>query len=161
MAFGPGYSKKPLRDDRGRFLPKNKPGDEQLVGVGAGFVFSPRRLQKAVDREAFRNLGHAISSIRKDAAASIQSADGASAPGSPPHTHRGAFLKKALRFHTDFAAMVAVAGPRRSVVGPAGQAHEFGGRHRGTNLAARPYMEPALQRAIPRFAGSWAGRVGS
>jgi hypothetical protein len=115
-------------------------------------------VQKAVDKAAFRNFRHAAASISKDAKASLATAEGPSAAGSPPHTHKGAFLRRAIRYAADGDG--ALIGPMASVVGQAGAAHEFGEDFRGTDYDERPFMGPALERAIPRFAGDWAGSVG-
>ena len=54
----------------------------------------------------------------------------------------------------------AVVGPRHSVVGEAGAAHEFGEEFRGTDYPERSYMEPALDANLDRFAASWGGSIG-
>ena len=48
-----------------------------------------------------------------------------------------------------------------SVVGQAGAAHEFGGKFYSNDYPERPFMQPALERALPRFAGEWAGSIGA
>lgn len=116
------------------------------------------KVLKAKDDAAFRNFGHAAASISKDVKSTLETAAGPSAPGTPPHTHRGAFLRRAVRFAADKEG--AVIGPMASVVGEAGAAHEFGGDYKGTDFPERPFMEPALDRAVPRFAGEWRGSIG-
>lgn len=122
-----------------------------------------KRVKAAADTAAFRNLGHAVASISKDVKASLEKADGPSPPGKPPHTHRGTFLRRAVRFASEppsSPVKSAVVGPMASVVGTSGAAHEFGGDFKGTDLPERPFMEPALMRALPRFADSWKGSIG-
>jgi len=116
-----------------------------------------KRVAAAADKAAFRNFSHAAASIRKDAGASIEKAEGPSPPGQPPHTRRR-LLPRALRF--DVNKQGAVIGPRASVAGTAGSAHELGGSYKGQEFPERPFMLPALERAIPRFAGSWKGSIG-
>ena len=116
------------------------------------------KVVKAADKAQFRNFGHAAASIRKDAAASIEKADGPSALGSPPHTHKRVFLRRALRFSV--SKTDAVIGPVASVVGDVGQVHEFGGRRGDQQFPARPFMYPALERQSDRFAGQWSGSIG-
>lgn len=111
----------------------------------------------ATDEAAFRNFGHAAARIRKDAAASIQTSDDPSQPGKPPHTQRGQ-LRRALRFAADKQG--AVIGPRASFVGTSGEAHELGGSYRGEQYPERPYMQPALEQNLDRFAQDWAGSIG-
>jgi ApbE superfamily uncharacterized protein (UPF0280 family) len=116
-----------------------------------------KRVKAAADKAAFRNYAHAAASIRKDAAASIVKSPDPSEPGEPPHT-RKRLLPRAMRFAVDKEG--AVIGPRASIAGQAGSVHELGGSYKGQTFPERPYMKPALDRAIPRFAGSWQGAIG-
>lgn len=128
------------------------------------------RIMPAVERAAFKNVGHAAAAIRKDAIASIEEAEGPSEPGRPPHTHtakttrsgktRLGHLPRAITFHHDKASMSAVIGPRESVVGEAGSAHELGGEYKGEDYPPRPFMVPALERNAGRFAADWQGSIG-
>jgi len=118
------------------------------------------RVEQAAEKATFRNFGHAASRIRKDAAASIERAEGPSAPGTPPHTHRRVFLRRALRFHVDKERGDAIIGPRASIVGDVGEVLEFGGKRGDTTHPARPFMFPALERNVPRFAADWVGAIG-
>lgn len=124
------------------------------------FQLTPEKINEAVDRAAFRNLGHAAAAIRKDVVSTLQTAPGPSPAGSPPHTHKGAFLRRAIRFDYDKEAQEAVIGPMASIVGVAGQAHEFGGHHRGQNYPERAFMFPALERNVDRFSSEWEGSIG-
>lgn len=67
-------------------------------------------------------------------------------------------MRRALRFAVSKEG--AIIGPRASVVGEAGQAHEFGGEFRGGEFPARPFMAPALENNLDRFAGTWSGSIG-
>ncbi len=129
-----------------------------FIGVRASSEDSFARVTAAVDKAKFRNLFHAAASISKDVKSTLEKSLGPSVPGSPPHTHRGVFLRRAIRYQANKQG--AIIGPLASVVGDAGHAHEFGGKYRGTTYPERPFMRPALNRAIPRFAGSWRGSVG-
>jgi hypothetical protein len=117
-----------------------------------------RKVEKAADKAQFRNFFHAAARIRKDAAASIERAEGPSLPGQPPHTHRRVFLRRAWRFAADKEG--AVIGPRASIVGQAGAIHEFGGTFRGQEFPARPTALPALERNVNRFATDGEGTIG-
>jgi hypothetical protein len=128
------------------------------VGIKVSVEDRLAAVKLAAKKGAFKNFGNAAASISKDAKSTLEKADGPSLPGQPPHTHRGTFLRRAIRYRFD--AEGAMIGPLASVVGGSAAAHEFGGRYKQTNLPARPFMGPALKRAIPRFGGSWRGSVG-
>jgi phage gpG-like protein len=117
------------------------------------------RVQDAAEKAAFRNLGHAAASIRKTAIDEIIVAEGPSDPGTPPHTRRRQ-LKRAIKYDLDQAAESALIGPEASIVGEAGAAHEFGGEFRGEDYPERPFMGPALETNVDRFASEWAGSIG-
>ncbi len=127
-----------------------------------------KRVSDAAEKATFRNVRHAAAAIRRDASESITQADGPSAPGSPPHTHTGGVTKKgktrkgnlqrAIAYDAD--AISAVIGPRESVVGLAGQAHEMGESFHGQDYDERPFMGPALEKNLDRFASSWQGSIG-
>ena len=130
-----------------------------MIGIAVQLVDRISRIQKAADTAGYRNLGHAAASLRKTAVASIARSDEPSEPGEPPHTRRGQ-LPRAIRFDVDRTKQEAVIGPRASVVGEAGAAHEFGEEFRGTDYDERPYMFPALDANLDRFASDWAGSIG-
>lgn len=117
-----------------------------------------KNVADASQKAAFKNFGHAAASIAKDVKSTLEKADGPSQPGSPPHTHKGTYLRRAVRFAAD--AEGAVIGPMASVVGEAGAAHEFGEVFHETDYPERPYMGPGLERGAPRFAQEWAGSIG-
>ena len=129
-----------------------------------------KKVEKAADKATFKNLGHAASSIRKSAIESIKPAEGPSAPGTPPHTHTAGVTKKgkpkkghlprAIVYDVDKAAQEAVIGPRASVVGESGAAHELGGEFHGDDYPERPFMFPALETNAPRLADEYAGSIG-
>lgn len=114
-----------------------------------------RGVEKARKPTFFRAAFH----IRRSAAQSIEKSDGPSAPGSPPHTHRRIFLRRAIRYAANREG--AVIGPRFSAFGTAGAAHEFGGRYKGTKYPKRPFMRPALEANTDKFLSEWRGAVTS
>ena len=132
--------------------------------------FVPQRVERPVNDGSFRSLGHAAASIRKDAVASIQPGEGPSAAGTPPHTHTQTLTKKgktkkghlprSIAYAVDKSRQEAVIGPRASVVGEAGAAHELGETYMGDDYEERPFMGPALERAIPRLPGEFTGSIG-
>jgi len=119
-----------------------------------------QRVEELAERAQFRNFGHASARISKDAKASIVTSSDPSPPGSPPHTRaqRGHNLRGAIRYASDQDG--AIIGPMKSIVGDVGQAHEFGGRFRGEDFERRPFMGPALERNLDRFADDWEGSIG-
>lgn len=118
--------------------------------------WTDRQLKDAVNKAAYRNIGNAAASIRKAAIASIETRSTPSEPGRPPHTRRGQ-LRRAILYSSD--NITAVIGPVRSRMGPAAQAHEFGGAFRGQTFTKRPFMAPALEKSLGRFIGTWVGAV--
>ena len=129
-----------------------------MFGLTLQFEDKTQRVKDAADQSSFRNLGHAAASIRKTAIESIIVAEGPSDPGTPPHTRRRQ-LKRAIKYDVDHAAESALIGPEASIVGEAGAAHEFGGQFRGEEYPERPFMEPALETNVDRFASEWAGSI--
>lgn len=129
-----------------------------MISVSVKTEFNAAPVEKAVEKATFRNFSHAAASISKDVKSTLEKAAGPSAPGTPPHTHKGQFLRRAIRYAADKEG--AVIGPMASIVGQAGAAHEFGGEFRGADYPERPFMEPALERALPRLAEGWSGSVG-
>jgi phage gpG-like protein len=115
------------------------------------------KIQEAADRAAKGAFARAAFKIRKTAMESIRPSPTASEPGQPPRTRRGQ-LRRAILYHADVTG--AVIGPRESIVGSAGEAHEFGGEHRGAQFPERPFMAPALEEHVEDFAGEFSGSIG-
>jgi len=118
-----------------------------------------RGLQEKADKGMFKSLKHASFSIAKVMRESLVQAKGPSPAGKPPHTHKGRHLRRAI--WTDVQPSMAVIGPRYSVVGDAGAAHEFGETFRGAQYPLRPFAGPALEVAAPRLGGHFSGTVGA
>lgn len=148
-----------------------------MISVQVKIEDNTKAVLRAIDKAAYRNFAHAAASIRKAARDSIVKApkEGrrgakrrrgrvirrathvASLPGQPPHTSRGQ-IKRAIVYQADKQG--AVIGPRRSVLGTAGAAHEHGGAYKGAVYPARPFMLPALESNLQRLASGWAGALG-
>lgn len=141
------------------------------VSVKTKTVDETAKVAKAVEKAAYRNFGHGAASISKDVKSTLEKAEGPSEEGQPPHTHKGVFLRRAVRYAADKEG--AVIGPRESVVGDVGAVHEFGEvrddlidtESKGVVLVIRdypkrPFMFPGLERGAPRFAEEWRGSVG-
>lgn len=78
-----------------------------------------------------------------------------SRPGSPPRTRNGQ-LRRSILYAVSRMARSVVIGPRGSVVGMSGKAHEFGGRYRRETFPERPFMGPALRKTEPILPAMWA-----
>ncbi len=130
-----------------------------MFRVSAKAVSNVDRVARAAERATFRNLGHASARISKDAKASIVTDDDPAAVGQPPHTKNAAGhnLRGAIRY--DANKEDAVIGPIASFVGEAGRAHELGDEHRGQDFPERPFMLPALEKNLDRFAKDWKGSI--
>src|SRR5690349_2082890 len=131
-----------------------------MIGFTVKIEDQTKRVSGAAERATFRNLGHAAARISKDAKASLVTAEGPSPAGSPPHTHQGAFLRRAIRYDHNRKDQSAVIGPLASIVGEAGAAHEFGETFRGEDYPERSFMGPALEANEDRFAQEWQGSIG-
>lgn len=131
-----------------------------MIGATAGSKVDMKPVQNAVDKATFENIRHASFSLSKDAKSTIDKDSSPSEPGETPHTKgkRGHNLKGAI--FTNVQKDSGLIGPRGSWVDEAGALHEFGESRDGQNFEERPFMEPALDRAVPRFASDWAGSVG-
>jgi hypothetical protein len=139
-----------------------------MIGLTVNIIDEFKRVENAAAAATFKNLNHAAATIRKTAIESIESAEGPSPPGSPPHTHttsktksgktRAGVLPRSIAY--DVNQDSAVIGPRFSVVGEAGAAMEHGGEFRGDDYDARPFMFPALESNESRFAEEWQGAIG-
>jgi hypothetical protein len=129
-----------------------------MIGAEVKTENQMRRVADALERAAFRNFGHAAARLSKDAKESLVTAPGPSEAGTPPHTHKGAFLRRAVRY--DATKEDAVIGPMGSIVGESGRAHELGEDFHGQLFDERSFMEPALEKNLDRFAADWAGSIG-
>jgi hypothetical protein len=130
-----------------------------MIGIAVKVDNQLARVKTAADRAAFRNLGHASATIRKTSIASIERSDEPSDPGEPPHTRSGQ-LPRAIRFDVDRAKQESVIGPQASLVCESGAAHELGEEFHGQDFPERPFMFPALEDNLDRFASDWAGSIG-
>ncbi len=128
-----------------------------MIAINVKVDSRMNRISDAAEKAKFRNFGHAAASLSKDAKASIENASGPSAPGTPPHSRKG-LLRRAIRYAYDKES--AVIGPTATTVGQSATAAEFGGEYKGEDYPERPFMEPALERALPRMADDWKGSIG-
>jgi len=137
------------------------------MNVDVKVTDNTKHVKDAAKKAGYRNFAHAAASIRKAVIASITPSDEPSEPGEPPHTRdlgltkRGrqkvGHLPKSIAFAS--GPEEAVVGPRGSIIGTSGRAHEFGESHHETNYPARPFMVPGLLENLDRFADQWEGSI--
>lgn len=136
-----------------------------MLGFGATTQLDDksRDVLRAADKGNYRNLGHAAASLRKASAASIERApQGEASPaGRSPHTHRGSFFRRALRYFVDRQRQEALVGFQHSTIGDVGAVHEFGEERGGVDFPERPTLGPALGANAGRIGDQWAGSIGS
>ena len=129
-----------------------------MIGANVRSFFDAKGVQRKANDGSIRALGHAAGAIRLTARRSIRRSPTYSDPGTPPHTRRG-LLREGILYAVEKDAARAVIGPTYERVGTSGSAHEFGGRYRGDNYPARPFMGPALEAIRPRLPSFWAASV--
>jgi hypothetical protein len=117
-----------------------------------------RELEKAVERASYKNIGHALASIRKTAIESVVKSPKASTPGTPIHTKRG-FAKRSIGYQLQ-DKWGGFAGFDYRKIGQAMSVHEHGGRRKKQSYPKRPTMLPALLSNLDRFAESWRYSIG-
>lgn len=142
------------------------------------FFFDRQIVIDAVGRASAKNLSKAGSFIRRSALSSLRRRNKVSPPGQPPSVHtqdRVATLKN-IWFVFDPSRRSVIVGPlklgRSRLEGSNRQTvpslHELGGttvvggrrkRKRRAEYAPRPFMGPAMERELPKFAGLWANSV--
>ena len=104
-----------------------------------------RRLQDVLRRAQRHSLIRAAAAIRVRAARSIIQSASPSQPGRPPHTRKGLLRRSILyALKEEGGLLAALIGTSYDILGPAGRAHEFGGRFRKEIFPKRPFMCPAL-----------------
>gem|GEM_PF-455941 len=131
-----------------------------MIRFAGGGSVDYRKVAAAVKRAEIRSLSHAAAAIRIQAVRSIRQSPRSqpSAPGAPPHTRKGR-LRRAILYALleESGTLFAIVGPSFDLVGLSGKAHEFGGRFRGGDYPARPYMGPALDVIANRLPSFFAG----
>lgn len=129
-----------------------------MFGMSTTIRDEVNRVRQRAKDAARKSFSRTAFLIRKTAVDSVERAEGPSAPGSPVHTHRGNWFRRAIRYFANKEG--AVIGPMFSVVGDVGEAHEFGKRRGEQDFPKRPTMGPALDKNLDVFANSWNGSIG-
>ena len=121
----------------------------------------PQAVLEPAKKGSYNSIKHAAASIRKEAIDSIEKVANkrqASEPGTPPHTHRKGWYKRALRFHAHEDD--AIIGFMHSVIGLTAQTHEYGLTENDRDYPERPTIGPALERMADRLLDEWRGSIG-
>jgi hypothetical protein len=126
-----------------------------MIAFQFQFLDTTKLAATVVKDASFKSVGHLAATIRKGAMASIDISPESSEPGDAPNSRDGR-LARAIVFHVDKQTDTAVIGPRKSVVGEAGAAHEHAEKIGITKFPERPFMFPELERNIPRFGETFA-----
>jgi hypothetical protein len=130
-----------------------------MIGTKVKVEPHTSRVAAAADRATFKNLGHAAARVMRDARAKFEKSAEPSEPGQPPHTRKGQ-MPRSIRFDVSRPAQSAVIGPRESIVGESGAAHELGETFHDDDFVERPFMLPALEDNVDRFASDWGYSIG-
>lgn len=149
------------------------------IDQAKGMFFDSSKVIRAVDRATRRVLSKFGAYVRTAAKSSIRKRKGASEPGKPPSSHTG-LLKRYLYFGYEPDRQSVVIGPARMNVksGSIPETLEYGGtttirsgryrtnegkrRFKSTRrvqIAARPFMQPALQQELPKLPAMWRDSV--
>ncbi len=125
----------------------------------------------------YRALSKAGAFIRQTARGLIRKRKKSSLPGRPPAGHDQEFLKNNIFFGFDEGAQTLVAGPAKLNMRRAGNIPEilekggtgtvfpYGGRRatagkaRKVRIEARPYMQPSLDKNLPKLGGVYADSI--
>jgi len=125
---------------------------------------------RAVDGAKRKVLSKAGAFIRTAARTSIRKRKKSAPPGKPPHSHEGS-LRRLILFGYDQAADSVVVGPVGFKKSVAPNVLEYGGEtvvlsrrggrltSRKVNIAARPFMAPALERERPKLPLLWRNSI--
>ncbi|MCL4199681.1 MAG: hypothetical protein KJZ69_19460 [Phycisphaerales bacterium] len=132
--------------------------------------FDRPKVKRAVDAARRKVLSKAGAFIRQTARTSIRKRKCTRKPGAPPHSHVG-LLRRFILFGYDRQSDSVVVGPVGFKASTAPRVLERGGtttvtrRKRGkrtdrrVRIAARPYMQPALEKERPKLPELWRNSV--
>ncbi len=127
-----------------------------MFGLKTQIKATPKRVQKAVEKGAYRSFMHAARSIRVAARDSIVASGKPGKPGGPIRTRRGrggGLARRSILYQADKSG--AVIGFAASRIDQAMEAHEHGKRRGGVRFPKRPTVQLALQKNLARFHREW------
>lgn len=142
------------------------------IDQAKSMFFDAPKVVRSVDAATRRVLSKFGAYVRTAARSSIRKRKRVSEPGSPPSSHTG-FLKRFIFFGYDADLRSVVIGPSRlNRSSNAPETLEYGGtvaivkRHTGgrreskiVEIAARPFMHPALKKELPKLPAMWQDSV--
>jgi len=126
---------------------------------------------RAIDQTTHRFLNRFGGFVRVTARWSMRKARGPSAPGTPPHRHGNPLIYRRMSYAFDPVHRSTVIGPTllKSGWSPYGattvpEVNEYGGtvmRRNGRTYKypARPFMQPALDKAATHFNDIWTDSI--
>lgn len=130
-----------------------------MIGARVKIVDRTSSVKRAAARANFKNLGHAIATVRRTAIRSIKRSKKAGPAGKPPRTRKRR-LPKSIFFAAERDGLSAIAGPIYSRVGLVGEAHEKGLEYMGQDFEERPFMSTAMEEEADRMPSYWLHSVG-
>lgn len=120
-----------------------------MINTSTKISFNASKIIKKMAEQTAKNLGHAGNIVRKEAQQLIKPASEPSKPGQPPRSVSGK-LRSSIRYDVVDDFMVTIF-PWRYY----GNILEGGAKH----IEPRPFMEPALNRSMPRIPIIWKGTL--
>ena len=132
---------------------------KEFITMKVATSFNDDKILKAAEAANRSALNHMGAFVRKTAQRGIRTKKTPSRPGHPPHT-KTRFLRKQIIYAYDWVSKSVIIGPW--LVPWFNMLHEHGGRDiRGVEYPARPYMGPALERAVPAFRNQYPEKFSS
>jgi hypothetical protein len=113
------------------------------------------KVKKHLEDTTFKSINHAAASLRMIARRSIRRRKKPSAPGTPPNTQTGRLRDGIIFYATRTPNIYAIIGPSYQFVGTSAVAHEFGGQYKHEKFPLRKFMQPAMEKIIPRLPAEW------
>ncbi len=136
------------------------------INTAKGMFFDSDKIKSAVDEGTRGVLSRFGAYVRTAAKQSIRSRKRSSAQGKPPSSHTG-LLKRFIFFGYDNFEKSVVIGPVKLNAKGGNdipEVLEFGGRSTNwkkqkVDVAARPFMGPALKQELPKLPSMWANSI--
>ena len=122
--------------------------------------FNKEAVKKAAKDANVTSLGRAGALVRTISRRSIRRKgvkNIPSRPGQPPKTTGP--LRNSILFEQSGDKQDVIVGPSSEFIANVGKAHEFGGEFRGVRYPKRPFMGPALKKALPKLPKLWAKSI--
>jgi phage gpG-like protein len=126
--------------------------------------FDRAKIKQKVDARTRKVLSKFGAFVRQTSRRSIRKRKRSSRPGHPPSSHIGT-LKRFIFFGYDEHHRSVIIGPviAPGKKGKAPATLEYGGRvalpKKNVKIEARPYMNPAFEKELPKVPGLWADSI--